>query len=260
MSSTAGVESDTVNNLIAKPSLPSSPTGGSTTFWTNAKAILSIRSSSSVPPSRQRRSGLPTLHGNLIVGPTRADGEKDDLATTAAAGFLYLPQRGAPARSFGSPLDPQLFRYARASEIDDFIIGESKTVKHLSSRRHQSPGLTSAPRRRGHDPILGELGLKMEQKQCYYDEREVVSFKRSTAKPKRTDRKNPPTAGSSAAVRHYRGRNLDALHSPITPRSIEAIKRRCNAGWAAAGGISGAEGAGHHLPRTEHSKAGRAAG
>ena len=56
------------------------------------------------------------------------------------------------------------------------------------------------------------------------------------------------------------GEILDALHTEIPATTIDGVKRRCNAGWAAVRADSAGPGAGAHQPDAGHRPAGRPAG
>ena len=90
----------------------------------------------------------PTVHGNLIIGPTAADqGDKDDTATTAE-GLAYATELAARSVP-GLPVQDVItgFSGLRAHITEgasDFIIGES-AEGFFEAAGIESPGLSSAP-------------------------------------------------------------------------------------------------------------------
>ena len=72
----------------------------------------------------------------------------------------------------------------------------------------------------------------MKAKAEYCDERHVTRFRHLSADEKRAIVKEKPLYGRiiCRCETVTEGEIVDAIHRPIVPRSIDAIKRRCNAG------------------------------
>ena len=90
----------------------------------------------------------PTVHGNLLLGPTATDTpDKENTATTAAE--LDFLQRKAAEGVDGLPLRAVITSFSglRAHEAgDDFVLGEPADAPgFFDAAGIESPGLTSAP-------------------------------------------------------------------------------------------------------------------
>ena len=90
---------------------------------------------------------LPTIDGNLLLGPTAEDIEdKEDCSTSTAGARKIL----ADTMAICSSLDPSriiaAFAGVRAvADTNDFIIGPTSVLGFFNAAGIQSPGLTSAP-------------------------------------------------------------------------------------------------------------------
>ncbi|MFR1973964.1 MAG: FAD-dependent oxidoreductase [Oscillospiraceae bacterium] len=90
----------------------------------------------------------PTVHGNLLVGPTAADQRQRDCTATTSAGLRRVAETAA--RSVPDlPMRDVITSFAglRAhldGADDDFIVGESADG-FFEARGHRVPGLSSAP-------------------------------------------------------------------------------------------------------------------
>ena len=90
----------------------------------------------------------PTVHGNLLLGPTAADQEDKENTATSAAGIAALTAAAALSVS-NLPMRDVITGFtglrAHITEgADDFVIGESADG-FFDAAGIESPGLTSAP-------------------------------------------------------------------------------------------------------------------
>jgi glycerol-3-phosphate dehydrogenase len=97
-----------------------------------------------------------------------------------------------------------------------------------------SPGLSSAPAV-GEEAarLLSTVGLELNAKENFKDERPpVVHLASMSADEKRALIAKNPAYGKiiCRCETVTEGEIVDAIHRPITPRSIDAVKRRCRAG------------------------------
>ncbi len=179
----------------------------------------------------------PTVHGNLLVGPNASfEGEKEDVSTRMSS-LAFI--KTASKESIGNidfMTNIRNFSGERATiqGRDDFLIEESRFVPHfINVAGIKSPGLTSAPAFGIKIvEILKQDGVRLEKKRefSYYEMKKP--FKEMTLE------------GKDEAIREdYRYGNIicrcetvtekeiiDSIHAPIPARSIDGIKRRCNAG------------------------------
>lgn len=188
----------------------------------------------------------PTIHGNLICGPN-AQGVEDrlDLGNTAAG---MAEVRAKAARSVpGVEWRQNIRNFAglRANTTrSDFIIEESKAHPgFIDLAGIKSPGLSSAPAiAKMAAEMLAADGLALEPDPDFVDKREHIVFKNLSAEEKNELIRKDPRYGwvVCRCETITEGEIVAALHSPIPPRSINGVKRRCNAGMGRCqGGFCG---------------------
>lgn len=145
----AGVHADEINNMVSTHSLVIAPRRGDYCLYDTEYADTFVHTMFQ-PPTNHGKGVLvtPTIHGNLIVGPTSIDQEsKEDLSTTkegllkafeqAKITWPHVSSRGMITNFAG-------LRAAGAS--GDFVIGEAPDVPNFFNIAClESPGLTSAP-------------------------------------------------------------------------------------------------------------------
>ncbi len=188
----------------------------------------------------------PTVHGNLICGPTAENVEdRRDLGNTAA-GMAQVRARAArsvPALQWRQNI--RNFAGLRANTTrSDFIIEESKAYPgFIDLAGIKSPGLSSAPAiAKMAAEMLKSDGLVLEPDPDFVDKREHIVFKNLSAEEKNELIRRDPRYGRVVCRCETitEGEIVAALHSPIPPRSINGVKRRCNAGMGRCqGGFCG---------------------
>ena len=188
----------------------------------------------------------PTIHGNLICGPNaEAVEDRLDLGNTAAG---MAEVRAKAARSVpGVEWRQNIRNFAglRANTTrSDFIIEESKAHPgFIDLAGIKSPGLSSAPAiAKMAAEMLKADGLALEPDPDFVDKREHIVFKNLSAKEKNELIRKDPRYGRVVCRCETitEGEIVAALHSPIPPRSINGVKRRCNAGMGRCqGGFCG---------------------
>ena len=188
----------------------------------------------------------PTIHGNLICGPNaEAVEDRLDLGNTAAG---MAEVRAKAARSVpGVEWRQNIRNFAglRANTTrSDFIIEESGAHPgFIDLAGIKSPGLSSAPAiAKMAARMLAAGGLALEPDPDFVDRREHIVFKELSAVEKNELIRKDPRYGRVVCRCETitEGEIVAALHSPIPPRSINGVKRRCNAGMGRCqGGFCG---------------------
>ena len=188
----------------------------------------------------------PTIHGNLICGPNaEAVEDRLDLGNTAAgmAEVRAKASRSVPGVEWRQNI--RNFAGLRANTTrSDFIIEESKAHPgFIDLAGIKSPGLSSAPAiAKMAAEMLAADGLALEPDPDFVDKREHIVFKNLSAKEKNELIRKDPRYGRVVCRCETitEGEIVAALHSPIPPRSINGVKRRCNAGMGRCqGGFCG---------------------
>ena len=188
----------------------------------------------------------PTIHGNLICGPNaEAVEDRLDLGNTAAgmAEVRTKAARSVPGVEWRQNI--RNFAGLRANTTrSDFIIEESKAHPgFIDLAGIKSPGLSSAPAiAKLAAEMLKADGLALEPDPDFVDKREHIVFKNLSAEEKNELIRKDPRYGRVVCRCETitEGEIVAALHSPIPPRSINGVKRRCNAGMGRCqGGFCG---------------------
>ena len=189
-------------------------------------------------PSKMGKGVLvtPTVHGNLLVGPTATDIENKEGVNTTQAGLDSLSATASLSVK-NVPLRQVITSFAglRAHEVNgDFVLGEAKDSEgFFNAAGIESPGLSSAP-------AIGELlatqvaeKLELTKKENFKATRkgilrpETLSFEERNALIK----ENPAYGNIICRCEMItEGEILDAIHRPLGARSLDAVKRRTRAG------------------------------
>lgn len=176
----------------------------------------------------------PTVHGNLLVGPTALDVEDREEISVTAGGIRDLQEKSGLAVK-NVPLRQVITSFAglRAHEAeDDFILGET-AEGFFDAAGIESPGLTSAP-------AIGETlarliaeKLALEKNQSFDPIRKGVPHIAALPPEERAQKiKENPAYGAIVCrcEQISEGEILDAIHSPLGAKTLDGVKRRTRAG------------------------------
>ncbi len=178
----------------------------------------------------------PTVHGNLLVGPTAEDIDDYEGVNTTADGINDLIAK-ANDHVKNLPMRKVITSFAglRAHEPrHEFIIGEVKGAKNfIDCAAIESPGLTSSP-------AIGEMvagilkdmmGLKA--KSNWIGTRKDILNPSDLSIEDRNDliKKNPAYGNIICRCESIsEGEIIDSIHRPLGARSLDGVKRRTRAG------------------------------
>ncbi|RKJ40615.1 FAD/NAD(P)-binding oxidoreductase [Acutalibacter sp. 1XD8-33] len=176
----------------------------------------------------------PTVHGNLLLGPTAADVEDPDSTATTAAGLTEVMEKSAwgvkdiPYRQVITS-----FMGLRAHEAgDDFVLAES-APGFFDGAGIESPGLSSAP-------AIGEYLAGLVTDKLGLEENPDFDPIRRGA-PRIAELPLEERAAKIAENPLYgniicrceevsEGEILDAIHGILGARTLDGVKRRTRAG------------------------------
>jgi glycerol-3-phosphate dehydrogenase len=243
----AGVDSDTVHNMVAAPEFVIRPERGEY-YLLDKSSAGTVRRIVFQCPSKAGKGVLvaPTSHGNIIVGPNSEGGvARDDVPNTAGGlGFVRdSAVKSVPMLALKDNI--RNFSGLRASsDKKDFIISQAlETPGFFDAAAIKSPGLSAAPAiARLLAAMLKDAGLAMREKAQRLPRPERVVFSHLSPDEKRELTAARPEFGRVICRCEgvTEGEVLEAIHSPIPPRSIDAIKRRCGTGMGRCqGGFCG---------------------
>ena len=176
----------------------------------------------------------PTVHGNLLVGPTALDIQDKEGTNTTKEGLEKVKEKCQEAVR-DIPLEQVITSFAglRAHEAgDDFVIRESEDG-FFDCAGIESPGLTSCL-------AVGELLGQMISEKLQLPRRQDVRRRRraivrperlSTEERSRLIRENPAYGNIVCRCEMIsEGEILEAIHRPLGAKTMDGIKRRVRAG------------------------------
>ena len=178
----------------------------------------------------------PTVHGNLLVGPTAIDVEDKENTATTRTGLDELAEKAGRAVA-NIPMRQVITSFAGLRAHEDgheFIIGEVEDAKNfVDVAGIESPGLSSAPAIGAmvKDIVVSMMGLE--------EDPDFVPVRKGLLNPWEMDKeertkliKENPAYGNIICRCEMvtEGEILDAIHRPVGARSLDGVKRRTRAG------------------------------
>ena len=233
----AGVYADELNNMVSENKLHITARKGEYCLL-DKDAGTHVSHTIFQLPSKMGKGVLvsPTVHGNLLVGPTALDVEdKEALNTTgeglgSLAGTSALSVKNVPMRQVITS-----FAGLRAHEDgNDFVLGEAADAKgFVNVAGIESPGLSSAP-------AIGEMVATLVKEMLSLSETPHFNGKRKgilrpetlSLEERNALIKDQPAYGNIICRCEMitEGEIMDAIHRPLGARSLDGVKRRTRAG------------------------------
>nr|MCR4587355.1 NAD(P)/FAD-dependent oxidoreductase [Lachnospiraceae bacterium] len=144
----AGVYADAIHNMVSEEKIHITPRKGE--YCLMDKKVGDFVSNTIFQlPGKYGKGVLvtPTVHGNLLVGPTATDQEdKEEDQTTQAGLDDVLAKAGKSVKTLPRQIITSFAGLRAHGETGDFIIGEVKDAPgFIDAAGIESPGLTSAP-------------------------------------------------------------------------------------------------------------------
>lgn len=233
----AGVHGDEIHNMVCGNKMKLVPRRGEYCLMDKEAGGL-IHATIFQQPSSLGKGILvtPTVHGNLLVGPTAEDIDEKEGINTTAKGLEEVLSKGARSVE-GLPVRQVITSFAglRAhGENNDFIIGEASEVKgFFDVAGIESPGLTCAP-------AIGEYVAKLVNEKYPADINESFQETRKgipnmaladEEERKRLLDRDPSYANVVCRCEMVtEGEILDAIRRPLGATTLDGIKRRTRAG------------------------------
>lgn len=243
----AGVYVDKIHNMICKEKFKITPRKGE--YFVMDKSQSNIVQHTIFPcPSKLGKGILisPTVHGNLLVGPTAVDLEDKESLNTTSEGLNYIKKSATHiTNKINFRESIRTFSGLRAtSDIDDFIIGEDEEVKgFIDVAGIKSPGLSSAPAiAEDIIKLLKNSGLNLVKNDTFTGVRTQVRVSELSALEKKELIKNQPLYGRIICRCEgiTEGEIVDAIKNSFGKITLDGIKRRCRPGMGRCqGGFCG---------------------
>ncbi|MDR3050720.1 MAG: NAD(P)/FAD-dependent oxidoreductase [Oscillospiraceae bacterium] len=244
----AGVYADAVHAMVAPPTFAIAPVKGEYLLLDKAQGTLVHRTVFQCPTAAGKGVLVaPTVHGNLITGPTaEAVTDREDVSTTARgmASVRALAAKSVPGVDFRATIRSFAGLRANNARAHDFVVGfVPGHPRFLDVAAIQSPGLTSAPAiARDVAGMLQAHGLNAPAKSVWIEEPLPTPFRRLSAQEQHAlvarDARYGRVICRCESVTE--GEIAAAARRPIPPRSLDGVKRRCGAGMGRCqGGFCG---------------------
>lgn len=178
----------------------------------------------------------PTVHGNIIVGPTAIDIEDRDGTNTTAAGLEELIAKAGISVD-NLPIRQTITSFAGLRAHEDhheFVIGEAEDAPgFVDCAGIESPGLTSAPAigLTVAELLREKLGLRKKE--------DFIATRKGLLDPKSLTKEayqaliweNPAYGQIICRCEQVtEGEIIDAIRRPLGARSLDGVKRRTRAG------------------------------
>ena len=178
----------------------------------------------------------PTVHGNIIVGPTAIDIEDRDGTNTTAAGLEELISKAGISVD-NLPIRQTITSFAGLRAHEDhheFVIGEAEDAPgFVDCAGIESPGLTSAP------AIGLTVAELLREKLGLREKEDFVATRKGLLDPKSLTkeayqaliRENPAYGQIICRCEQVtEGEIIEAIRRPLGAKSLDGVKRRTRAG------------------------------
>lgn len=233
----AGVYADILNNMVSSHKLTITARKGEYQLL-DKSAGSHVSHTIFQLPGKMGKGVLvtPTIHGNLLVGPTAVNTDNKEETNTTSEGLGSLSAAAAGSVK-NVPLRQVITSFAglRAHEAgDDFIIGEATDAAgFFNAAGIESPGLSSAPAIgvMVADMVKAYLGLTAKD--------DFISTRQGILQPEKLSMEErnaliheQPAYGNIICRCEMitEGEIIDAIRRPLGARSLDGVKRRTRAG------------------------------
>ena len=233
----AGVYADKFHNMVSEKKIHITPRRGDYCLL-DKTAGDHVRKTIFALPGKFGKGILvtPTIHGNLLLGPTAIDIEdKEGINTTAIALDEVISKASENVKDIPMRQVITSFAGLRAHEDNhEFIIGEVEDCKgFIDCAGIESPGLSSAPAIGVMvADILKEL-MGLEKKEKFISTRKgVLNPEHLSVEERNALIKENPAYGNIICRCEMitEGEIVDAIRRPLGAKSLDAVKRRTRAG------------------------------
>ena len=233
----AGVYADKFHNMVSEKKIHITPRRGDYCLLDNSAGTHVSRTIFSLPTKYGKGVLVtPTVHGNLLVGPTAIDIENKEGTNTTREGLdEVITKAGQNVKNLPMRQVITSFAGLRAHEDGtEFIIGEPEDARgFIDCAGIESPGLTSCP-------AIGEMvagilqeKLGLEKKDNFIATRKGILDPDTLTREERAELIQREPAYGNIICRCEmitEGEILDAIRRPLGARSLDGVKRRTRAG------------------------------
>lgn len=233
----AGVYADIFHNMVSREKIHITPRRGEYCLLDKNAGNLVERTIFQIPtPKGKGVLVTPTVHGNLLIGPTAADiTDKEGTETTSDGLEEVMKKCTKSVKNIPKRQIITSFAGLRAHEDDgDFIIQEVKDAKgFIDVAGIESPGLSSVPAIGVYvrDIMEGLTELCEKKEFCEHRKRITRISELSREEQNGLIQENPAYGQIVCRCEGVTmGEILDAIHRPLGATTLDGIKRRTRAG------------------------------
>lgn len=233
----AGVYADVFHNMVSEKKIHITPRRGDYCLLDKtagehvSKTIFAL-------PGKFGKGILvtPTVHGNLLMGPTAVDIEdKEGVNTTASGLDEVMKKAGENVKNIPVRQVITSFAGLRAHEDQhEFVIGEAEDCKgFVDCAGIESPGLSSAPAIGIMVAGIVKDILGLEEKENFIATRKgVLNPENLSMEERKALIKEKPEYGNIICRCEMitEGEIVDAIRRPLGAKSLDGVKRRTRAG------------------------------
>lgn len=245
----AGVYADAIHNMVTDEKMEIVPRRGEYMLLDTTAGDYVSHTIFQLPTKLGKGILItPTVHGNLLVGPT-ADDIEDKEGTETTQGGLNTVKEKAVLSASTVPFKEVITSFAglrakatvkvflnnfeKEQKEDDFLIGEVPGAKgFIDVAGMESPGLSSAP-------AVGEYVCELVSKCISLSEKTEIkvwkankSFAVSSFEERRKMIEADPLNGTviCRCCTVTEGEIVEAIHQPVGAKTSDGVKRRTGAG------------------------------
>lgn len=233
----AGVYADKFHNMVSEKKINITPRRGEYLLLDKtagkhvSKTIFSL-------PSKFGKGVLvtPTVHGNLLVGPTATDiGDKEGICTSRAGLDEVMEKAGINVKNL--PLRQVITSFAGLRAHEDgheFILGEVEDAPgFIDCAGIESPGLSSCPAIGKYIADIMKDKMGLVEKENFIAERNGILNPADLSMEERNKLIQESPAYGNMICRCEmitEGEIIDAVNRPLGAKSLDGVKRRTRAG------------------------------
>lgn len=246
----AGVYGDTVHNMISSEKIKITPKRGEYMLLDTTAGRFVGKTIFQLPTDKGKGILItPTVHGNLLIGPTAEDIEDKEETITTSAGISTIKAKASmsapdvPFRevitSFAG-LRAKLTKRVHVDNLEnedkdgDFLIGEVTDARGFYDVVGiESPGLSAAPSIAEYLVKIISEKTSLTPKASFREDRDPIpNFKMADDETRHRLIENDELYGNviCRCCTVTEGEIVRAIHSPVPAVTSDAIKRRTGAG------------------------------
>lgn len=233
----AGVHADEINNMVSEKKMKITARRGDYCLL-DKSAGGHVSHTVFALPTKMGKGILvsPTIHGNLLVGPTAIDIENKEGTNTTREGLDEAITKSAITVK-NIPMRQVITSFAGLRAHEDgheFIIGEVEDAPgFINCAGIESPGLTASPAIGVMVADILQEKMGLVKKDNFIATRKGVLNPENLSLEERNEliKENPAYGNIICRCEMItEGEILDAIHRPLGARSLDGVKRRTRAG------------------------------